>query len=229
MTTNPGGQEHVQAARTPEERIRLLLKLTDYPNLGDEITYDRRFNTEAWPRNGYCLQRSDLEAVLKRVGDLEEENALQRQDLEDAQNQIEDLKTASDEVNAMRAGWSEKRKELEESNRKLRATVLSLKANGAEHWFSYGYQEDTNGVRGAQGWEDFCKVCNKSKGDPSHFGNGVTALSSAVVEEAVEAVRKRLEAFLAEGTGLDATVAHSAAQELMKGLPGIPGPKEDGS
>lgn len=67
MTTNPGGQEHVNAARTPEARIRLLLELTDHPNLGDEITYDRRFNTEAWPRNGYVLQRTDLEAVLAEL------------------------------------------------------------------------------------------------------------------------------------------------------------------
>lgn len=78
MTTNPDGQEHVNAARTPEARIRLLLDLTDHPNLGEEITYDRRFNTAEWPRNGYCLQRSDVEAVLAeldkvraRSGDLE--------------------------------------------------------------------------------------------------------------------------------------------------------------
>lgn len=56
--------EITAGASTPEERIRLLLEITDYPNLGDEIVYDERFRSQAWPRTGYALQRSDLEAVL---------------------------------------------------------------------------------------------------------------------------------------------------------------------
>lgn len=101
MTSNPGGQEHVNAARTAEERVRLLLEITDHPNLGEEIAYDRRFNTEAWPRDGYALQRSDLLAVLDeldrargKVGELEKDNTLQRQDIEDLQNEKEDLEGA---------------------------------------------------------------------------------------------------------------------------------------
>lgn len=51
-------------AVTAEERVRLYLKLVDSPSLAEDIVYDKRFKTEAWPRTGYCLQRSDLEAVL---------------------------------------------------------------------------------------------------------------------------------------------------------------------
>lgn len=86
MTTNPGGQEHVNAARTPEARIRLLLKLTEGFSLGDAIIYDRRFNTKEWPRNGYSLSRSDVEAVLKELDAVRKELA----DLDDRTSWAED-------------------------------------------------------------------------------------------------------------------------------------------
>lgn len=94
--------EPEEKAVTAEQRVRLYRELLRGGNVGGELVYDSRFYTEHWPRTVYALTNTDLDEVLDELDRAREkllendESALLRQDLEDLQNQIEDLKTERD-------------------------------------------------------------------------------------------------------------------------------------
>jgi hypothetical protein len=206
-------------AVTAEERVRLYAELVDCPSLGGEIVYDQRYKTEDWPRTAYALEKHEVLGVLDELVLVREENTLQRQDIENLQNEKEDLELAREDWviarNEMSRSLETLCKELADKDR----MIASLRVNGGEHWFSYGYQKVTNVMLGH--WVDHCKVCDKSRDDPSHFGNGTKALSSTVVEEAMEVVRKRLVEFLQRsGVRVTDKAAQEAALDLLGDLPG---------
>jgi len=164
---------------------------------------------------------------------LEAESALQRQDIENLQNQIEDLKEEARKLQ-QELRWAqdyllEEQARLLETTTRLEATERaleqekqrsqSLRLHGGEHWFVYGYQR---ALTPTDSYTDFCSVCDKPRDDPSHFGNGVKALSSKDVEKAVETARGRVEMFLKEGMSMREETARAVATELLRGLPGLP-------
>lgn len=168
-----------------------------------------------------ALERVISSNRLGRIGDMkkeiralkesgsplgEKDEAVLHEDLEDLQNQREDLE--------------QKLKLLERQLTEKDEIIIGLRMHGGEHWFSHGYQKVTNVMLGH--WVDYCKVCDKPKDDPSHFGNGNKALPSTMVEQAVEVARKRLVEFLQRsGVRVTAKAAHEAALDLLGGLPGI--------
>jgi DNA repair exonuclease SbcCD ATPase subunit len=207
-------------AVTAEERMRLYLE----QSMTGEFVYSRQ---GGWPRTAHALERDDMVAVLAQLDQHREENALQRQDIENLQNEIEDLKAERDGLRrTLGTATADTEQAVARAQRMERQLtekdeiIVGLRTHGGEHWFSYGHQKVTNVM--LDHWVDICKVCNKPKDDPSHFGNGVTALSSHAVEEAVEAARKRLVTFLTDGTKMGATTAYNMAVDLLQGLPGIP-------
>lgn len=240
MTTETGGQEGTKAARTPEERIRLLLEITNIPNLGDEIIYDGRFNTEEWPHNGYCLQRTDLEVVLKdlsaardKAAELERDNEAARQDIEDLQNQIEDLKAEQERYEEQHVGSLNQRNielsarlaEVEEKLGKKEGLISALYRQGAGHWFAFGWDKPI--VMPGDVYRRYCRICEKEEGHPAHFTSDATYLDSRAVQEDSRAALERVEKLLHTGLGMRTDTAAATARELLRGLPGIaPTPPE---
>lgn len=141
----------------------------------------------------------ELAELEEKVSALEKDNTLQRTDLEDLQNQREDLE--------------EKVKKLLRQLREKDEAIQGLRMHGGEHWFVLAYQR--SGM-------DHCKVCDKPRDDPSHFGNGGKALSSTAVEKAVKLVQGRLESLMQTGLGMGAQTAAQTVLEVLQGLPGIP-------
>jgi hypothetical protein len=161
---------------------------------------------------------------------LERESILQREDIDNLQNQVEDLKEENDRLRREAAqektrqdayeesvvgGLNEKNTALVREVEGLKNLVLALRRNGGEHWFAFGY--DKPSILGSR-YARYCRVCDKEENDPSHFGNGVSVLSSTVVGEAVEAVRGRLEDFMMQHLKLGETPAREVVRDLLRGL-----------
>jgi hypothetical protein len=134
------------------------------------------------------------------------ENAVLRKDVEDLQTERED--------------WLEDKKALETALRKEKDLVHSLKLNGAQHWFAFGWDKPV--VMPGDVYQRFCKVCEKDEDHPAHFSSKATYLDSRDVEKAVEAVRGRLVEFLETMISARTLTAHTVVLDLLGGLPGIP-------
>lgn len=154
--------------------------------------------------------------------DLARENETLREDAEDYLNRIEDLKGQVDRLTAELAQEKERATPSPEDSAlalkvsELEGVVASMRLNGAVHWFVYGYQQH-DGVR----YVDRCKICDKDKGHPAHFGQGARYLDSREVEKATAEAQERLCNILVDGMKLGHRVALNTARELLRGLPGI--------
>jgi hypothetical protein len=168
-------------------------------------------------RQALKLERRISEERLAKIAELKKsvpadadddptENAVLRKDVEDLQTERED--------------WLEEKKALEAALRKEKDLVHSLKLNGAQHWFAFGWDKPI--VMPGDVYQRFCKVCEKEEDHPAHFSSKATYLDSRAVEKDVEAVRERLEAFLTEGVRLGHGLVRKTALDLLGGLPGIP-------
>lgn len=157
--------------------------------------------------------------------DLARENETLREDAEDYNNRIEDLKSQVERLTSERdqALASSVSEGLEQRVRDLEALIASMRVNGARHHFVYGYQKDLNAhVPGSpQNWVDHCRDCDKEKGHPAHFAQGAQYLDSREVEKAALAAQERLCNILVDGMKLNHRTALNTARELLRGLPGI--------
>lgn len=203
-------------ATTPEGRVRLLMAILEereWEALGWAVVCDERFKTETWPRKSYALLRGDVQDVLYSLD-------MAREIRDSNADRIDEARGESSEFIKVLSEMSKQIEAKDKEIARLEGTVASLRRHGGEHWFAYGYQKITNVMLGH--WVDFCKVCDKPKDDPSHFGNGTKALSSEAVEEAVQIATGRVTALLEEGLRMGKETAHLTSLELMRGLPGVP-------
>lgn len=141
--------------------------------------------------------------LVGRSEELEAENTLQREDLEDLQNQNQDLR--------------EKLAKAERDLKKEQDLVHSLRLNGARHWFHYAYQKKVDGQ-----FVDICQECEKERDHPSHFNSKASYLDSREVEKAAGAALERVEKLLRSGLGMRLGTAIRTSMELLAGLPGVP-------
>lgn len=163
--------------------------------------------------------------------ELARENETLREDAEDYNNRIEDLKSQVERLTAelaqekaSQAAYEENHVgDLNEKNiglarrvAELEGIVASMRLNGAVHWFVYGYQQH-DGVR----YVERCGDCDKDKGHPAHFGQGARYLDSREVEKAAKEAQERLCNVLVDGLRLDHRVALNMAREILRGIPGI--------
>ena len=250
-------------ATTPEGRVRLTVALYNEKNtgtIGGEILYDKRFESEDWPRTSYPLLTRDIQSVLYDLDEVRgradsnanlyqgqrDDNArLHRvimamaKDLQERDKEITGLMAElhrCKEVAGLKADphLNEKNIDLARENAQLRSDVTflqerrkqledlvkCLKRKGGNHHFRYGYQKIIDLPTGP--YVDHCADCDKPKGDPSHFGNGVNALSSKDVEEAVQAVHDRLLKVVEDGLMMKGPNGKNFVRELLAGLPGLP-------
>lgn len=215
-------------AVSPESRLRLFLAINDAPDISGEIVYDPRFNTEDWPRQAYAFRREDVEHVLSQLN-------MARMMRDTNANRTDDKTT---EYRAILKVLMEVSKDLKESRKEAagletkliqaEGVIESLKRNGGEHWYVFGYQKDLNAGApdSAQNWVDYCQICDLPKDHSRHFASGTSATD---VTERVMATRARMtDMFLTLGFG--PTTALATAMELLGELPGAkdwpPLPKE---
>jgi hypothetical protein len=185
------------------ERVRLYLERhPEAFNLAGEIDYHDGYVGEDWPRRAYALPRKDIEDLLE--------------DVEVATRELIEAKEAAENLLEQKRQWAKDAAEVEQ----LKALIQSMRMNGAQHHFAYGWQKYSEEQRR---WIDHCKVCTKDYGHPAHFASGSKYLDSRVVEkQAVTAVKRVVE--MLEGQGFRPLLAQNTARELLAGLPGIPEP-----
>lgn len=187
------------------ERVRLYLERhPDTENFAPEGDTHDDYVGEDWPYRFYALPRQDIEKIL---GDVDRAEA-ERGDAQEAYNNLIQQKTQ----------WAKDRAEVEQ----LKALIQSMRYNGAQHHFTYGWQKYSEAERR---YVDYCSVCTKDRGHPAHFAQGSKYLDSRVVErQAVTALKRVVE--MLEGQGFKPLLAQNTARELLAGLPGILPPIE---
>lgn len=204
-------------ATSAEGRVRLAMRLLEVQgaeSVGGDFLYDERFKTEEWPRKGYPVLREDISHVLNSLSMARE---MRDANADRIDEERENVASVCKVVGEMGEYLTKKAEEI----KRLEGMVDSLRKHGGEHWFVYKHQVCVSAAPDPQVWVDICSVCDKPKGDPSHFGNGARALSSKEVEEAVDAVVDRLVGFLSAGLRMRLKTSRETARELLQGLPGV--------
>jgi hypothetical protein len=212
--------------------------------IGAELLYSEQFKTEDWPRQGYPILWGDVQSVLYALDEtraradrfvdrlmehrqahsvLHERIVGMTKDLQEKDKEIAGL---TSQVENLEWGFEVKRLKAELSAKataevsllreiqRLEEVAQSLRLHGGEHWFVYGYQKVIDLPSGP--YVDHCLICDKPKDDPSHFANGVKALSSKDVASEARLVQTRVARMLV-GTGMGEATAQAVVKDLFKG------------
>lgn len=199
-------------AVSPEGRVRLYVELSSKAEavpLAAEFRHDERFRSPTWNSASYGLQSDDLCRVLD---DLSMARHIRDANADRIDAERENVSAVCQVIGELGEEVTKKGKEIQA----LKDMVASLRRHGGEHWFAFGYQKVINLPTGS--YVDHCSVCDKPKDDPSHFGNGVKAVSSKALGEALGTVQDRLVGLLASGMRMGQTPAQETAQELLAEL-----------
>lgn len=154
-----------------------------------------------WARENILGEQAAHTTTMTKLEEAERDNALLRQDLENAQNQREDDQA---EIERLK-GELRKKDEL----------VASMRLNGARHYFAFGYDKPSIlGSRHAQ----YCRVCDKERGHPCHFFSDATYLDSRDVEAAMTVLKARLTEFIARSAAVPQEEVQGTVETLLEGL-----------
>jgi len=192
------------------------------------------------PRHAYATIVSGAPDQPESAEMLAQENEALREDAEDYNNRIEDLKGQVErliqevaqekarqdayesglifELNEAVTNLTEYKEGLEQRVKDLEALIASMRLNGARHHFVFAYDRH---MEEAGRRLQFCRDCDKEKEHPAHFAQGSRYLDSREVEKAARAAQERLCNLLVDGMKLGHMTALNTARELLQGLPGI--------